>query len=172
MCSRRFEHVPTFISNSPIVSYENPPSLLFVNDSGPLEITATFCLSSGGRDFRSGKVAYRSRILLNTDTPQTVGNSASRAISHLASSRPFSARTISSAGHFSSLLPPFASVRSLYASVSLRAEVTKNSCQRKRMVDWMAAVNVEAWDPGTPWIVLVKMRILWMAKNGSQTKQS
>lgn len=53
----------------------------------------------------SGKVAYGSRILLNTDIPQTVDDSASRAISHLAPHR-----TISSAGrHFSSLLaPPFA----------------------------------------------------------------
>ena len=37
--------------------------------------------------------------------------------------------------------------------VSLRG-VTKSRCRSKRMKQWMAAVNAEAWDPRTQWIVL------------------
>lgn len=143
------------------------PPLLFANDSGSLDkITATLCLSSGGRDFGQEKwhtdlTFYWIRILHKRSI-------IPRAISHLASSRSFPILQFLRRATFPSflLLYPFAPCR-----VSLRG-VTKSSCQRKRMADWMAAVNVEAWDPGIPWIVLVKTRILWMAKNGGQTKQS
>jgi len=75
---------------------------------------------------------------------------------------------------FSGLSFPLpSSSRPFHPSVPCLSQgVTKRRCRRKRMANWMVAVNVEAWDPRIPWIVLGRKREYWMGKNGSQTRRS
>lgn len=95
MCSSNntFEHVPAFsISNSPIVSCGNLP---FVRgwfrasrvNHGDIMSRSRYRAEGVMSTGKSGIPI--SLILLNTDTRQTGCNSASRAISHLASSAPY-----------------------------------------------------------------------------------